>query len=83
MAVWAAGARVIYIRDLGLEWLCAAVGHAVDTSVVRGKWVFFFPGFCLWIGYGGVWQNLGSVVIGVLTGPWAAESWCLSMCISS
>ena len=57
MAVWAAGARVIYIRDLGLEWLCAAAGHAVDISVARGKWVFFFPCFRLWLGFGGVWQK--------------------------
>ena len=49
---------LIYIRDLGLGWLCAAAGHAVDTSVARGKWVFFFLGFCLWLGYGGVWQKI-------------------------
>ena len=29
--------------DLGQGLLCAAVGHAVDTSIAKGKWVFFFP----------------------------------------
>ena len=54
MAVWAAGAWAIYIRGLGLGWLCAAAGHAVDISVTKGKWVFFFPCFCLGLESGGV-----------------------------
>ena len=33
----------IYIRGLGLGWLCAAAGNAVDISITRAKWVFFFP----------------------------------------
>ena len=62
--------------------LCAAVGRAVDISVARGKWVFFFPVSVCGLGLEEFGKNLGSVVIGVLTGPWAAESWCLSVCIS-
>ena len=54
MAVWAAGAQIIYIRGLGLGWLCAAAGRAVDIPVTRGKWVFFFPCSCLWLESGGV-----------------------------
>ena len=37
MAVWAADARAIYIRGLGLGWLCAATGHAVDISLEDAK----------------------------------------------
>ena len=43
MAVWVAGAWVIYIRGLGLGWLCAAAGHAVDISVTRVSGFSFFP----------------------------------------
>ena len=42
----------------------------------------FFPVSVCGLGLEESGKNLGSVVIGVLTGPWAAESWCLSMCIS-
>ena len=42
----------------------------------------FFPVSVCGLGMEGFGKNLGSVVIGVLTGPWAAESWCLSICIS-
>ena len=70
MAAWAACARVIYIWDLRLGWLCAAAGRTVDISVARGKWVFFFPCFCLWLGSGEVWQkSTFSQVFGILTRP--------------
>ena len=62
MAVWVAGGRVIYIRDLGLWLLCAAAGHAVDTSVARGKWVFFFL-----VSVGGLGQNISKAIKILLT----------------
>ena len=43
---------------------------------------FFSPVSVCGLGLEEFGKNLGSVVFGVLTGPWAAESWCLSMCIS-
>ena len=47
-----AGAQVIYIWGFGLGLLCAAAGHAVDTSVARCMRVF--SGFCLRPGYAGI-----------------------------
>ena len=38
----------------------------------------FFHVFVCGLGLEEFSKSLGSVVIGVLTGPWAAESWCLS-----
>ena len=62
------------------------LGHWAGVSVCCcgscSKWVFFFPVSVCGLGMKGFGKNLGSVVIGVLTGPWAAESWGLSMCIS-
>ena len=42
----------------------------------------FFPVSACGLGLEESGKNVGLVVTGVLTGPWAAESWCLSMCIS-
>ena len=80
---------MIYIRDLGVRWLCAAAGRAVDISVARGKWVSFFlslflsffPVSVCGLALEEFGKNLGSVVIGVLTGPWAAERAGVCQCV--
>ena len=64
----------------GVDVCCC--GHAVDTSVPGASGFSFFPVSVCGLGMEGFGKNLGSVVIGVFSGPWAAESWYLSMCIS-
>ena len=52
MAVWEAATGVIYIRDLGMGWLCAAVGRAVNPSS-SGVCRFFFSDFVCGLGMEG------------------------------
>ena len=62
---------MIYIRVLGLGWLCAPVGRVMDTPHGQGRFFRFLSAARVWRG---LEKNPGfSAVIGMLTGLWCQE----------